>query len=81
MPTKYSPTEEELLKMLPTGGDKRISSNKLAERYYANRKKVMPRHGRIYINSSMRTLMEKARTNRVKIRRSDHKPYEFWIAS
>ena len=92
MTYKYSPTEEALLKMLPTG-DKRITVQELAERFYQLRqaKKLGERHqryakrkkpfnSRIYINSSMRTLMTKTKANRdVKIMRSNVTPYEYWI--
>lgn len=75
---KYSPAERELLELIPARGG-RIDSGELTERYYANKKKK-PFYGKIFINSSMRTLMEKAEANKEKFRvfRSDTKPYEYW---
>ena len=76
---KYSPTEEVLLKILPTT-PKRITISELTARYYVRIKKEVPFHGRIYINSSMLTLMKKAKANKdVKIMRSNVRPFEYWI--
>jgi len=75
---KYSPAEEALLKLVPANG-KRVDSSGLTELYYANKEKK-PYYGRIFVNSSMRTLMEKIKANqeKFKIIRSDTKPYEYW---
>ena len=88
---EYSPTEEALLKLLPTG-DKRITIKELAERFYQMRKakelgerhnkfakRRTPFNSRIYIDSSMRTLIKKTKANRDhRIMRSNVRPYEYW---
>lgn len=79
MKYKYSPAEKELLELIPARGG-RIDSNELTERYYASKKKK-PYYGKIFVNSSMRTLMGKIEANnekKFKIFRSDTKPYEYW---
>jgi len=78
MKYKYSPAEEVLLKLIPARG-KRIDSNELTERYYAMKEKK-PYYGKIFVNSSMRTLIEKIEANneRFKIFRSNTKPYKYW---
>ncbi len=73
----YSPAEITLLRMIPVKS--RISSGDLTEQYYAGRKD-RPFYARVFINSSMRTLMEKAEANNetFRIYRSETKPYEYW---
>ena len=81
MTHKYSPTEERLLKMLPHPPN-RITVNELTKLYYKKLGKAMPFHGRIYISSSMRRLMAKAKVNGdYKIVRSNVIPYQYWITT
>ncbi len=80
---KYSPAEETLLKLLPRSANensKRITINELAKRYYDSMGRDMPFHARIFINSSMRTLIKKTKVNRDhRIMRSNIRPYQYWI--
>ncbi len=83
----YSPAEDVLLKLLPSNGST-IGSAKLAERYYSRIKKEMPFHGRIFVNTTMRSLSAKVKANHepFKIMRErdessggqGRRPYIYW---
>lgn len=79
---KYSPTESELLKMLPRAPGT-ITVSEMAQRYYKQRKKDKPLHANIFIANSLRTLERKMVKNRERPKlqrspRAGQKEVEFW---
>ena len=75
----YSPTETKLLKMIPHGPNKSIDSVALANALYKGLD--MPFYGKVYVNTTMRHLIEKVKANRepFKVMSSKTRPIEFWL--
>jgi hypothetical protein len=76
----YSPTEFKLLKMIPKDG-KRTTTEKLMHRFYYGR--VTPRHGRVYIANSMRSLIDQVIANKETFRikrtpKGGQRKIEYW---
>lgn len=78
---KYSPTETQLLRLLPKGG-RHISSEELAKKLY--RYNVSPFYARNVIVGMMRTLIIKVQKNKepfriLKTERAGPTPTQYWI--
>lgn len=62
---KYSPTEQEIFRLLPRAESRKIDTETLTKKFYEMRKvKNLPYNGRIIVNGSVRSLMRKAVRNR-----------------
>ncbi len=74
----YSPMEQKILALLPVDG-KAVSSKYIAQQIYKGRRP--PRNSRVVVMGAIRSLIEKAKSEKIRIMRSRRMgpfPIEVW---